>query len=160
MTRTCRLLLTLPLFLVVVSGCKTSRTPAKVSGKVTYKGEPVPAGSITFHPKEGGGTYPYTLNPDGTYSGSDLPTGEMVVTVETESANPKAHSLEYGGGKGKGAGPNEYMKKMKERGMVPEGPANKGTYVPIPKKYADPKTSDLRADLKKGNNPNDFDLKD
>jgi hypothetical protein len=156
-------LLALPLSLVIVAGCKTSATPAKVSGKVTYKNEPVPAGTVTFHTEKGGIFY-YPLNPDGTYSGSDLPTGEMVVTIDTESANPEGRpKTTYGGaaGRGKeGATGEDYMKKMKQMGKVPEGPVSQGKYVKIPKKYSDKTTSPFKVTLNKGNNTHNFDLTD
>jgi hypothetical protein len=159
MTRTCRLFLALPLFLIVVSGCKTSSSPARVSGTVTYKGETVPTGSVTFHTEQGA-IFSYPLV-DGTYSGSDLPTGEMVVTVETESANPEGtKGRTYGGGKAKGGDPSDYAEKMKQMGKVPAGAANKGPYVPIPKKYSDKNTSPLKVTLTKGNNKLDFPLED
>jgi hypothetical protein len=163
MTLTRRFALALLVFVVLLSGCSKSQTPSRVSGKVTYKGQPVPAGTITFHIPEGGIFY-YPLSPDGTYSGANLPATEMVVTVETESVNPKGHpQMAYGGkaAKGKtGNDPNDYMAKMKERGMVPQGAIAKGEYVKIPAKYADKATSPLKVNLTKGNNVNDFELTD
>ena len=159
MTRTSRFVLALPLVLTVAVGCSTSKTPSKVSGKVTYKGEPVGAGTVTFHAKEGG-IYYYPLNSDGSYSGADLPTGEMIVTVDTEAANPNRGGEVYGGKGKEGANPSDYMKKMKERGMVPEGPIISGKYVKLPEKYRSKETSPLKVNLTKGNNDNNFDLKD
>jgi hypothetical protein len=161
MTRTGRLFLLSPLLLVLVFGCKASSTPARVAGKFTYKGNPVPAGSVTFHMPEGG-IFSYPLNSDGTFSGSDLPAGEMVVTVETESANPKGRSVQYKGrGQGKeGGDPSVYMKKMKEMGKVPEGAANAGEYVKIPLKYARKETSPLKVTLTRGKNDCNFELTD
>jgi hypothetical protein len=160
MTSTGRCVLSLPLFVALVSGCSTSPTPAKVSGRVTYKGEMVPAGSVTFHIPEGG-IYTYSLR-DGTFSGTDLPAGEMVVTVETESANPEGRPKEeYKGGKDKASGdPSDYMKKMQEMGRMPTGPTNDGPYVKIPPKYADKDTSPLKVNLTVGKNEFTFDLQD
>jgi hypothetical protein len=135
MTRTGRFLLTLPLVVVVVAGCSTSKTPASVSGKVTLKGEPVPAGTITFHTEEGG-IYTYTIATDGGYSGAQLPTGEMKVTIDTEALNPNRKKMDYGGPGGKdkkGATPGGYEEMMKKRGAVPETTTPTGKYVEIPK---------------------------
>src|SRR5262245_44036333 len=131
MTRTYRLSLLLPLLLVVVSGCISSSTPSQVHGKVTYKGQALPAGSVTFQLSEGG-IFTYPIQPDGTYSGTDLPAGEYVVTVETESANPNAKKATYEKKGKEGGDPNDYRKRMQERGQVPEGAGNKGSYVKIP----------------------------
>ncbi len=169
MTRTGRFLLTLPLFLAVASGCNTSNTPATVSGKITYNGQTVPAGSITFHPvatqstdKGGLGIYNYSLKEDGTYSGTDLPTGEMVVTIETETANPNPTKSKTAlvGGANKGDTAADYQKKMQEMGKAPSGPTNAGPYVKIPPKYAVKATSTLKVTLDKGKNTKDFELTD
>ncbi len=157
-----RLFLVLPLFLALVPGCsKNSATPCSVNGKITYKGEIVPAGSITFHVAEGG-IFTYSLK-DGAYSGTDLPAAEMVVTIETESANPKGRpNATYGGQGREGASPDAYAAKMREMGKVPEGaaPANAGGYVKIPDKYSSKDKTPLKVTLTKGKNEKNFDLTD
>lgn len=150
--------LLLPLALFLAFGCGTKATPSRLSGSVKYNGVPVKAGTITFTAKGGegkdaGGTYFAPINEDGTYSTSQLPTGEFAVTIETESANPKRPTMEqYGGGKGKNM-----------TSPMPEGvgaPAAKGGYVKIPSKYSDPKKSGLTVTLTSGKNTKDFDLAD
>jgi hypothetical protein len=83
----------------------------------------------------------------------------MVVTIETETANPNARKADYAKGK-EGANPSDYEKKMREMGKIPSGPSNAGPYVKIPAKYADKSTSDLKRTLTKGDNHLDFDLTD
>lgn len=151
-----RLLLTLPLFLVLACGCqKASNAPARLSGKVTHKGDPVMGGQMMFYTKDAG-SYPATIGADGTYSVTDLPAGELTVTIETESLNPKGKidPKDYGGGKAGG-------KKM-TMGPVPEGFAtgNRGQYVKIPPKYADKNKSGLTITLVAGAQTHDFDLPD
>ena len=155
-----RLSLLLPFGLLVVLGCgETKGTVARLSGSVKYKGTPVTAGTIIFTVKGEGsdpaGTYPVPITPDGTYSASQLPAGELRVSIETESANPKNRrsSEQYGGGRGK---------DMMKRSPAPEGvgTAPKGAYVKIPDKYKDPKTSGLTVTLTNGKNTKDFDLTD
>jgi hypothetical protein len=164
MIATRRILLLLPLCLVLAAGCKPSRAPSsEVHGKVTYNGKPVSAGTIGFHPKEGGGLGA-TLHADGSYTVSGLPAGELIVTVETESANPaKRNQPVYGaapGQKGKEDPSSQYNRMMKERGFGADAPKESGAYVPIPKQYADKDKSPLRANLTKGENTQNFDLKD
>jgi hypothetical protein len=153
-------LLTLPLFLVFALGCSHSKTPSKVFGKVTYKGQPVTAGTVAFHRlgEEQSGSFSFPLKSDGTYSGSCTLAEEMAVTIDTESANPKKVTPKYvqRGGKDPSAA---YMEKMKERGHVP-AETDKGQYVKIPPKYADKTKSPLRVTLKKGENELNFDLTD
>jgi hypothetical protein len=161
MTRTVRLVLALPIVFLVVSGCKNSTTPAKVYGKVTYNGAPVTAGSITFQLPEGG-AFHYALKSDGTYSGSDLPTGEYAVIIETESANPNRKIPTYGrADKGaQAAGGSDYEKKMRDRGAMPESSGEKGNFVKIPAKYGDKAKSGLHANLGWGSNSVNFELTD
>jgi hypothetical protein len=66
---------------------KKTADAGDVSGKVTYNGVPLPAGTLAFHPKEGKaiGT---KLSEDGTYAADKVPAGEYAVTVETDSVKP------------------------------------------------------------------------
>jgi len=157
MKRTGQVLLALPLFLAVALGCNTSQTPALVQGKVTYNGSPVSAGTIIFH-SEAGGIYSRPLMASG-YSLSDLPEGSMVVTIETESANPAPKKDQ--GYVGRANPTDEYTKRMEQMGKRPEvAQTTGGDYVKIPAKYADKAKSPLRVTVTKGTNTFDFDLKD
>jgi hypothetical protein len=147
------LALALPLCLVVVFGCdnKNPNAPATVSGKVTYKDAPVSGGNITFKPEKEGPPYSRPLGADGTYSITDMPAGNYVVTVETESINPDRKAETYGkAGQSAPVGP-------RPAGYVVTGA---GKYVKIPAKYADPKTSELKATLGTDKKSQDFPLTD
>jgi hypothetical protein len=167
MIRKSRITLVLPLFMLLALGCNTSNTPCNVSGKITYKGETVPTGSIQFYLADSGkgteggkGMYSWAFR-DGAYSGSELPVGEYVVTVETESANPnkaQAKKVQPGGG-GKKDDNSDYQQRMMDRGAF-NGPTNTGPYVQIPAKYGDQKKTTLKATLTKGSNTINFDLTD
>jgi hypothetical protein len=163
MLSTHRLLLLLPLCLVLAVGCKGSKNPSsQVSGKVTYKGQPVSAGTVTFNLKEGG-NYGASLKADGSYTVTGLPAQEMIVTVETESANPKQPKATYGPPmqkKGQEDPTNMYSKMMKQKGFGADAAPESGAYVPIPMKYADKEQSPLRINLTRGENKKDFDLTD
>jgi hypothetical protein len=80
-----------------------------------------------------------------------MPSGDMVVTVETESANKNKKVLGAYGAK---------MSKM--MGPIPESARSlpQVKYIKIPARYADPKTSPLKVTLKDGKNNIDFDLTD
>jgi hypothetical protein len=149
-------------------GCsKTKTTPgAKVEGKVTYKNAPVTGGEIAFHAKKGGVPYKGVLNPDGTFSFPSVPIlGDVVVTVDTESMknadDPMAKMIEMM--KARGAPEEEIKKlqdKMKGQGIPDKSTMKTGTYVKIPAKYSDPKTSTLTCTLKEGAQSQDFSLTD
>jgi hypothetical protein len=168
MTPITRLFLALPLFLVFVAGCGgSSRTPCSVAGKITYKGQPVTGGSISFHRlgEEQKGSYGFYIKPDATYEGSSMPAEEYLVVIETESINPNRPAPTYqpkgmraeGGAK---IDANSYRKKMQEMGKMPGVTEEQGTYVKIPKKYSDPKTSPLKVKLEGRRNELNFDLED
>jgi hypothetical protein len=161
MTMISRILIAIPLLLTLTVGCeKNPNAPSGVSGKVTYKGEVVPAGTITFHAPKGG-IFSYSLT-DGKYSGSQLPAEEMIVTIETESLNPNVTKPTYGMGGNKAGAPDQQRAKMEELGRLPKSaaPANAGPYVKIPAKYATKDKSPLKVKLTNGSNANDFELTD
>jgi hypothetical protein len=152
MTIKSRLALALPLFLALALGCgPDSPTPASISGKITYGPTDVTGGQITFHPQGEGPSYTRPIAADATYSAADLPVGQFTVTIETESINPDRKAPDYGGSRGGGG-------KSPAPAAAPQG--NPGTYVKIPPKYADVKTSGLTVTLTKGSQKKDFPLTD
>jgi hypothetical protein len=149
------LVLTLPLCLVLVFGCEKGNpnAAATVTGKVTYKGEPVTAGVVTFNPKKEGPVSSATLNADGTYSITEAPAGDFTITVDTESLNPDRKAPAYGPpGAGAGGGSSPPPPG------VAAAPSSAGKYVKIPKKYSDPESSPLKATLGAGKQVKDFSL--
>src|SRR5438132_935181 len=97
-----RLGLLLLLVLTLMAGCgQKSNTPAHVSGKVTYKGQPVPGGDLAFHSPDKGVAHTF-LKSDGTYELAQVPTGTLKVTIDTEFLNPNQHKGAYPGMQGKG----------------------------------------------------------
>lgn len=135
-------------------GCsKSSPAPAKVSGSVTYKGQPIKAGTMAFHTSEGV-AYPAVISDDGTYSATDLPEGELVVTVDTAHLDPSKKSA---AGTGKDA---DRRNKMMQ-GRMQDGPpdaAKAQPYTKLPEKYSNPKTSPLTVTLKSGRQVKDIEL--
>ena len=134
-----------PLLVAAASGCTNPNTPAAVSGKITYNSSPVTGGTMTFQLAKEGPVYPHAINVDGTYSISDLPPGDYIITIETESINPdRPKQPIYGPPDGqKAAGPDPATPPT---GTMPPGAASTapvGTYLKIDPKYKDPKTSGL-----------------
>jgi len=59
----------------LVPGCdKSSAAPARVVGSVSKKGQPLKAGTVSFH-VTGAGVYTGNIKDDGTYVVTDLPVG-------------------------------------------------------------------------------------
>jgi hypothetical protein len=135
----------LPIWLL---GCsKNSQAPARLSGSVTYKGQPLKAGTMQLHAPDGV-AYNAQIGEDGTYIATDIPEGELVITVETESFNPTK----------KAAGGKDAEKRLKAQQPPPPGRGSGGGtpadlsehYVKIPEKYSNPKTSPLTVTVKSG----------
>jgi hypothetical protein len=130
-----------------IAGCGGSGGgTAAVSGRVTYKGKPVPNANVSFTPAEGAtraatgltdSNGRYTL---GTFSASDgaLP-GKYRISVIARGPDRPPKAGETGSGM-----PGE---------MMPGDPI-------IPKKYFAPDTSGLTQEVKRGSNRVDLELKD
>jgi hypothetical protein len=132
-----------------------------VSGKVTYKGQPVQKGVISFVPedKEGRGATGQIEN--GSYSlttqtpGDGAFPGKYTVTVDTKEVDPAAQK----------AALEKFAQKKKIDGLmeVPQEVqgqlyANAKTSTPL--KYMAPQSSDLKATVETHASTLDFDLKD
>lgn len=82
----CRLACAL-LVLGLAGGCSGSTKKAQLSGKVTFKGQPVPAGYISFMPVDGTlGSVRVVQIKDGVYDSAQekdpgIFSGSMVVTI-------------------------------------------------------------------------------
>lgn len=76
-------------FVVILAGCTSQPPIAHLSGKVTLKGQPVPAGWISFTPDAGGGTLGLVKVmqiKDGAYDSSKenppgIPPGKYFVKI-------------------------------------------------------------------------------
>jgi hypothetical protein len=168
----CRLFAFAAISLTFAFGCgsKNPNAPANVRGKVLYNGKPVTGGTIFFHTAEQG-TFSGGISPDGTYDLTDLVTGDMIVTVDTESINPDRKQQVYDGSTSKGSGKQAMYGnktasgpktgKVSEASPVPsDAPTSRVVYLKIPAKYSDKTQSNLKVTLSNGSNKNNFDLTD
>ena len=138
----------LTLFVIASAGCAGR---GKVTGKVTYKGQPMPGGTVFFHGPSGVPSGSAVINPaDGTYS-IELPVGERKVSVTP--ASPRLPSEGKGGPKG----------KSKDGKLPPDGSAKTvekkewgAKHVPVPVQYTDPEKSSLKVTIKGGSTPFDI----
>jgi hypothetical protein len=131
----------LALLLAALSGCHNARS--KVYGKVTFKGEAVPSGTVVFY-GAGDQVANAALLPDGTYEATEVPFGEVKVAVTTPPPpDPKAAERLKN---------NPYVKM---RGVV----IKQENVVPVPRKYNLPGTSGISLTVKQGSQPFDITLK-
>jgi len=116
-------------------GCSQAPPMGQVSGKVTFQGQPVTEGSITFLNLKEGGTAGADLSADGTYTvaGGAVP-GDYTVVI-----NPPTEIVDT------------------DPGKSPPAPMEKN--MPnIPPKYRMQGTTTLSATIKAGPNTCDFDM--
>lgn len=143
---------------LVLLGCesKSESNSARVSGKISYNGKPITAGLMEFHLSDGR-KFSVNLSSDGTYQATDVPTGEMVVTVNTEVAKKKMSDKSSNEAKMRAA---TQQAPPPGRGSAATSEMPEGEYIKIPAKYNNPKTSTKTLTLKPGRQVIDINLDD
>jgi hypothetical protein len=137
---------------LVACGCGGSKTGA-ISGKVTYGGQPLQMGTVTFYSIEDRGNAKNgTIRPDGSYTVEGVPVGTAQVTVV--STKP------IGAEGGEQPAGNESAGRI---GGGKEGSffslAGKGRkWIEIPAKYGDAGTSELSVKVTGGDQKYDISL--
>ncbi len=141
-----------PLFFL--AGCGGSKkNEVSLSGKVTYPtpDKLVTGGTIVLHPTDRKTpTFPISIKPDGTFSAVGAPLGEMKVTVETESIKGMTASDPYAG--------RQLPPGVEKKTVIETDTMKVPTYVPIPRKYADVKTTTVKMTIEKGKQVKDINL--
>lgn len=135
--RNCRWLLAVAL-LVAVSGC--GGPLVSVSGRVTYKGQPVPSTYVNFHPKEEGKRSSHGLTDDSGNFKLDYSRTEGGAL-----RGQHAVSLSY------------YVSVEEELRKIP--PKASKELKAVIAKYGDPKTSGLEYEISKNGQVIEIDLK-
>jgi hypothetical protein len=121
----------LVLLLLTAVGCG-SQSGGTVTGKVTYRGEVVPAGIVFFF-GSGEQAVSAQIAADGSYEASGVPLGDVKIAVNGPPPRPSKEQ----------AANNPMLRK---RGYVP--PDEKS--VSIPAKYSRPNTSGLYLTVTEG----------
>jgi len=159
-----------------VIGCSRS---GKVTGKVTYDGQTLPVGTITFHPEQQGKQPVVVEITDGKYTAEKLAPGTYTITVSTIAQRKTLDALKKGGGNaldptsvgGKtGGSPVNVKEKQKDK----KGFSMPGTediergkkemleklegMIDVPAKYADKDKSGQTVEIKSGSQEHDIDL--
>jgi hypothetical protein len=136
---------------MLVVGCDSGPKVAPVHGSVTYKGKPVPTGTVTFYPTTGGRPAVGNIASDGSYTlsrnqpGDGAAVGEYKATIEAREAAPAVAASQA-------------------RSLTDElaaSPASQGANALkdlVPAKYSTVETSGLTATVHSGNNQIDFNL--
>ena len=145
----------LPLLVLLAAGCSSKGT---ITGTVTYKGTPIPQGSVQFMPENGGPTVSAVIN-DGQYTAEKVPTGPSKVTitslVPSQQDNAMAKMM-MSGGKGGGPPPDAKIPEEARKLFSGGGAPKKG--LQIPEKYSDLQNSGLTYTVTGGKQTKDFNL--
>jgi hypothetical protein len=125
--------------LLWVAGC--GKPTGTLSGVVKLGPTTLKGGSVTFHPSTGN-VVRAEIGQDGRYTTEGVPVGDAKVTVETLSVSrPKMM-------------PKEAEKSIKKAGGSGGNPGLQfptgERYVPIPKRYGDPKSTSLKVTVTGG----------
>ncbi|HXG13139.1 MAG TPA: carboxypeptidase-like regulatory domain-containing protein [Gemmataceae bacterium] len=120
-----------------VAGCSKGPQFCDVKGKVLYNGKPLPGGTVQITDEADTQMVFADLNIDGEFRISRAPAGLVRVVVRTESVktllDPRTAKM---------------LQRMGVAAAAPD-PKEKGNiYVPIPAKYGDRDTTDLKFELK------------
>jgi hypothetical protein len=119
---------------------------ATVTGKVTFQGRPVIWGSVVLVGADGTSAAG-RIQPDGTFTVANAPTGEVSVAV----ASPDPLVQHYA----------SQIKSSRDRLPVTQWaapPVDRQQWFLLPKRYEDVRTSELKVTVKRGSNDCDLTL--
>lgn len=157
---------------VLLVGC--SRPTGSITGKVSFKGQPLKAGNISFVSTEGQPTVSSVVGEDGTYNISSIAVGNYKVCIENQSyasgGAAKDSYASYGNKMNKNKGKEAEAKPLDPSITPPEGyhpsnpkdtPAsrNKKDFPVVPDSYGKAESTDLTYTVVSGSQNHDFDLK-
>lgn len=143
-----------PLF-PLAAGCGSS-SQGTVSGKVSYKGKPLPGGEVRFFPEAEGGSFYSAIASDGSYSITKLPRGPAKITVTFSRENPLTKMNPRIKAKAE-KGIQQQMEATKAHSKGESAPASTEN-VTLPEKYGDPAKSGLKVDVTGGKQTFDMNL--
>ena len=152
------------LLVVALTGCGVSQ--GKVSGRVLFNGAPLPGGLVTFRPEDPAqNSVSARLDEQGNYEAL-LPAGNVQVSVDNRELEPQTREP---AGLPPGLLPQLSPEAQKLLGGAKQGnpppsapastsPKASGRYVPIPARYHEIETSDLKFRVDKGEQKHDIEL--
>ena len=132
-------ILLLSLAILPLMGCGSKRGQGVVSGKITYKGNPVNGASLLLIPVAPDGkesTIP--VGQDGTFRTSGVPAGEYKVVVQPANVSSGMHSEQ------ELARMDASKRAEAKANMERMGQAQGKPTIPFPDKYKTHITSDLK----------------
>jgi hypothetical protein len=142
-----RRIITLAVVSLLVVGCGGGSRKGTISGKLTYKGQPLNGAALFLHPDGGGEALLIPVTQEGMFQTSDVPPGEYTVVVEGTPGNPGPPT--QGMSKEKAA---EAKEKFKDMTTPPT--------IAFPNRYKSVTTSNKKVTVVAGEQKLDIDLTD
>lgn len=137
--------------MLLAGGCASKAT---ITGTVTYKGKPIPSGSITFTPESGAPLVNAPIR-DGKYTAESVPTGDAKVSITSLYMNRSSSPMMDPNKRDKLAPPKDAPPEaQKAYQRTPEFKPG----LKIPEKYTDPEQSGLSYTVQRGSQTKDFNL--
>lgn len=134
---------------LVVTGCGEP-PPIRLTGRVMYRGAPLPGGSIRLH-FDGGRELLGIIQQNGQYQIVNPPAGTAAVSVETESVKAALALNPL---------PNMPPDPSMKLPMPSQMPGGLGDYIEIPSRYNSPQTSGLAINVTGKDQKKDIQLTD
>jgi hypothetical protein len=147
---------------VAAAGCGSKGT---ISGKVTYQGNNLNGGTVTFVSEKTGQSFSSPIEKDGTYTMSKVPAGTVKIAVSVPEPKGIPGTGQPQGG-GRGGRPSDKVTFGPPKDSKFSGPpknidptANKNDLVKIPPDYSDVEKSNLTYVVVSGKQEHDIPLK-
>lgn len=147
-----RRIVTISLGLLLLVGCGSrSGKVGVVSGKITYKGQPVNNAALQLYPTSAGATDPITIpvTGEGTFRITDVPPGEYKIVVQGSAGATQASPSLAGLPPDKAAEMKEKLSKM-----------NTPATIPFPDKYKNRQTTNLKCNVTQSDQTLNLELTD
>lgn len=123
--------------ILVAAGCGDGPR-VDVSGSITYQGKPLTYGTVNAIASDKM-TYYGTIQQDGTFVIANVPPGPMKLGIVSPDPYPKDLASE--------SAKAEVAERERKAGVVAAPKPPKGKWFPVPRKYSDPRTSGMEADV-------------
>jgi hypothetical protein len=147
-----RRIVTISVVALLLIGCGSKRKSGAVSGKVTYKGQPVNGAALLLYPSSGDTSNPITIpvTQEGVFSITDVPPGEYKIVVQGTAGAQQAPPMAM-----KNV-PPEKKAEMEAKLAKMNTPAT----IRFPDKYKDLRTTDLKCTVTESKQDQNLELKD
>jgi hypothetical protein len=146
------------LMFVALLGCSSQWPTAEVSGKITYNGEPIPVGMITFMAADGSGHADTSSIQDGEYALPRAPIGAVKIQI-LGSSGSIAGASPANARRRVTSGQRKLAESMGAKlAPKPSESQPKGKSFKLPTRYSNAETSGLSYEVTPGTQTHDIAL--